>query len=407
MTDYRARESTPQLLAALRRMPAVVLSGLRQTGKSTLLTEEPALRGRSYRSLDDFPVLAAARQNPETLLDSPEPLTLDEAQRCPELLLALKSAVDRRRQAGRFLLSGSANLALMARVSETLAGRAVYLTLHPMTRREIHRRTGRRPALLHFLEDQDLPSGAADPVSGEEILQGGLPPVCLESPQGAALWFRGYVQTYIERDVRQLSQIADLVSFQTLVNLAALRTAQVLNLSLLARDARLTSATTTRYANLLETSFLIRRLPAFRKNRSSRLIKAPKLYFTDSGLASHLAQAGELDKTAADPLYGALVETWVVQNVTAILDAHLPGAALSYWHEQGRHEVDLVIESGRKIFAIEIKAASRWSDVDFSSLRAFLDRTPQCQAAILAYNGKTAHRLGGKLWAVPLGHLVS
>ena len=144
------------------------------------------------------------------------------------------------------------------------------------------------------------------------------------------------------------------------------------------------------------------------KNRSSRLIKAPKLYFTDSGVAAHLAQLRTTDKAAArDPLYGALLETWVLQNVSAICEAHLPEAQLSYWHEQGRHEVDLVIEHERKVYAIEIKAASRWSEADLSGLKAFLDRTPQCEAAILAYNGKSAVPLGKKLWALPLGHLVS
>jgi len=405
---YRLRELSVRLAEALRKMPVVVLSGLRQSGKSTLLTRDAALRRRAYYTLDDFAILAAARNNPETFLETIGPVTLDEAQRAPELLPALKREVDRRRRPGRFLLSGSANLALMAGVSETLAGRAVYLTLHPMSRREIRRQTRRPPMLPQFLKDHHLPVDAADPVEAAEILSGGLPPVCCESPRGANLWFRGYAQTYVERDVRQLSQIADLVSFRTLVSLAALRTAQVLNISMLGRDARLTSATTARYLHLLETSFLVRNLPPFLKNRSSRLIKAPKLYFTDSGVAAHLAQFRGSDKTAAgDPLYGALLETWVLQNLSAICEAHLPEAQLSYWHEQGRHEVDLVIEHQRKVYAIEIKAASRWSEGDLSGLRAFLDRTPQCEAAILAYNGKSAVPLGRKLWAIPLGHLVA
>jgi len=407
MTHFRPRELTPRLVQALRRLPVAVLSGLRQCGKSTLLTQDPAFRERAYLSLDDFAVLAAATRNPEALLDHPEPLTLDEAQRSPELLPLVKAIVDRRRKPGRFLLSGSANLALMARVAETLAGRAVYLTLHPMTRREIRGQTGVAPALLRFLKDRSLPSGNADPITGQEILLGGLPPVCLEDPGGAALWFRGYAQTYVERDVRQLSQVADLVSFRTLAQLAALRTAQVLNVSGLARDAKLSGATASRYLYLLETSFLLLRLPPFLKNRSSRLIKAPKLYFTDSGLAAHLAGVGAIDRNTAEPLHGALLETWVVQNVSALLEAHLPDAALSYWHEQGRHEVDLIIESERKVYAIEIKAASRWSDSDLHGLQAFAVRTPPCAAAILAYNGKQAVQLGPKLWAIPLGHLLS
>jgi len=404
---YRPREIAPRLIEALGRLPVVVLSGLRQTGKSTLLTHDPGFSQRLYHTLDDFAVLAAAQSAPESLLESSHPCTFDEVQRCPELLPAIKRAVDRSRGHGRFLLSGSANLALIARVAETLAGRAVYLTLHSMTRREIQRQTLRTPALVQFLRDQSLPGASAEPVSDDEIILGGLPPVCLEDPRGADLWFRGYVQTYIERDVRQLSQITDLVAFRTLTNLAALRTGQVLNTSALARDAKLTSATATRYLHLLEASFLVRRVPPFLNNRSSRLIKAPKLYFTDSGIAAHLTEASSLKSTAGDPLHGALVETWAVQNISAILEAYLPDVSISYWHEQGRQEVDLVLEWKRRAWAVEIKAATRWSESDLSGLRAFLDRTPQCVAAVLAYNGKRAVRLGSKMWAIPLGHLVA
>ena len=407
MTAYHPRELTRLLTEALERLPVVVLSGLRQCGKSTLLTQEPALASRTYHTLDDFAVLAAAQRDPESLLASSGPATFDEVQRLPEVLPAIKTAVDRARRPGRFLLSGSANLALIARVSETLAGRAVYLTLHPMTRREIRAKTPQRPVLLRFMEDQSLPRSSADPVTPDEILLGGLPPVCLEHRRGASIWFRGYVQTYVERDLRQLSQVTDLVAFRTLANLASLRTAQVLNISLLARDAKLTSATAARYLHLLEASFLVRRVPPFLGNRSSRLIKAPKLYFTDSGLAAYLAQVQSLGPAAAEPMRGALLETWVAQNISALVETYLPDAAITYWHEQGRHEVDLVIEAGGRTWAIEVKAASRWSDSDLSGLNAFLDRTPQCVAGILAYNGRSAVPLGKKLWAIPVGHLLA
>ena len=389
----------------MRRLPVVVLSGLRQSGKSTLLQQEPALaKGHRYRTLDDFATLAAARANPESLLETAA--ILDEVQRCPELLVALKQSVDEERRPGRFILSGSANLALLGHVSETLAGRAAYFTLHPMTRREMRGETRRSPFLAEFLGKPALPRGKADPVTDREVLTGGLPPACLGTAVGVAEWFRGYVQTYVERDVRQLSQISDLVSFRTLAQLAALRTGQVLVVSTIARDAKLNAATTGRYLDLLETSFLIRRLPPFLKNRSSRLIKSPKLHFTDSGLAAHLAGVTTLEPGRDELLRGALFETYSVQNFAAVLEAHLPDAQLAFWHEQGRHEVDVVIEMGRTVFAIEVKAAARWTSSDLSGLRAFLDRTPACAAAVLAYNGREAVKLGDRLWAIPLGHLL-
>ena len=406
MTRYLSREITARLERALRQLPVVVLSGLRQTGKSTLLQNEIGLaRGHVYRTLDDFATLAAARANPESLLEGA--VILDEVQRCPELLVALKKSVDEKRQPGRFILSGSANLALLGHVTETLAGRAGYFTLHPMTRREQWGTTSQQPFLVKFLHSPVLPSGKADPVSEREVLRGGLPPACLGSVEGVPEWFRGYVQTYVERDVRQLSQITDLIAFRTLAQLAALRTGQVLVISTLARDAKLNAVTAGRYLDLLEASFLIRRLPPFLKNRSSRLVKSPKLHFTDSGLAAHMAGIATLEPGRDDLLRSALFETYVAQNLAALLEAHLPEAQMGYWHEQGRHEVDFVIEIDRKVVGIEVKAATRWGESDLSGLRAFMDRTPACVAGVLAYNGKQSVKLGERLFAIPLGHLLT
>jgi hypothetical protein len=405
MTVYLPREITQRLERALGQVPVVVLSGLRQTGKSTLLQNEAGLaRGHTYRSLDDFATLAAARDNPESLLE--DAAILDEVQRCPELIVALKRSVDEQRRPGRFILSGSANLALLGHVTETLAGRASYFTLHPMTRREQWGTTDQQPFLLKFFRSPAPPSGKADPLTEKEVLRGGLPPACLCPADEVDEWFRGYVQTYVERDVRQLSQITDLVSFRTLAQLAALRTGQVLVISTLARDAKLNAVTAGRYLDLLEASFLITRLPPFLKNRSSRLVKSPKLHFTDSGLAAHISGITALEPGRDDLLRGALFETYVAQNLAGLLEAHLPDARMGYWHEQGRHEVDFVIETGRKVFAIEVKAATRWSESDLSSLRAFMERTPACAAAVLAYNGREAVKLAERLFAIPLGQLL-
>jgi len=275
-----------------------------------------------------------------------------------------------------------------------------------MSRRERRGTTSREPFLVTFMNAPGLPDGKADPVSDREVLTGGLPPACLGRSNGSAEWFRGYVQTYVERDVRQLSQITDLVAFRTLAPLAALRTAQVLVVSNLARDAKLNAVTAGRYLDLLEASFLVRRLPPYLKNRSSRLVKSPRLHFTDSGLAAHLAGISSLGPGRDDLLRGALYETYIAQNLAALLEAHTPNAQLAFWHEQGRHEVDFVIEAGREAFAIEVKAATGWSEGHLSGLRAFLARTPNCAAAVLAYNGKVAAKLEDRLWVIPMAHLI-
>jgi len=406
MTRYHARELTTRLKVAMKRLPVVVVSGLRQSGKSTLLqNERNFVSGHDYQTFDDFSTLAAAKQFPESLIE--KPVILDEVQRCPEILLTLKKHIDVTRDPGKFILSGSANLALIGHVTESLAGRAGYYVLHPMTRRECSGNVQEEPFLTRFLKHPALPSDTFEPVQASEILRGGLPPACLGSDEGLGEWFRGYVQTYVERDVRQMSRITDLVSFQMLAKLAAMRTSQVLVQSTLARDAKLKAATAKRYLDLLETSFLIRKLPPYLGNRTSRLVKSPKLHFTDSGLAAHMAGMTHFEPGADALLRGALFETYVGQNLSALLEAHQPEASMSYWHEQGRHEVDMVIESGKKVLAIEVKAASRWSDKDLASLRVFLDRTPQCIAAVLAYNGEKPAQLGERLFCIPMGLLLS
>ena len=405
---YHPRELNRLVHEALRSLPVVVVSGMRQAGKTTFLRSEPELADRRYFSLDDFATLEAARRQPDALVGVDEPVTIDEAQRCPELLVAIKQEVDRRRVPGRFLLSGSANLALLAQVSESLAGRALYLTLHPLTRRERTGRLDEPPFLVRFLDEPVQPRDAeAEPVTGDEVVAGGMPLVALGEVPKPELWFLGYEQTYLERDLRDLAQVADLVAFRNVLRLAALRTGQILNQSELGRDAKLPQATVGRYLSLLETSFVLRKLPAYLRSKSTRLIKSPKIYCTDSGLAAHLTEVTELPPATDEPLRGPLFETYVLQNLAGILGAHLPQAEISFWSVQGRHEVDFVVSSRRRSVAIEVKAATRFGDRDLASLRALAERTPGLAAGILAYNGREAVQVGERLFVVPLGVLLS
>jgi predicted AAA+ superfamily ATPase len=407
MTDYRPRDIASTIQHALEEMPAAVLTGMRQAGKSTLLCRDPRFKHRRYVTLDDFAQLQAAKNDPESFLKSDEPLTIDEAQRCPELLVAVKREVDRDRRPGRFLLSGSANFALLKNVSESLAGRAVYLTLSPFSRRELTGNSKRPPALKMFFESGHWPKNEdGAPIKPKEVFEGGMPSVALGGHRDVQLWFKGYEQTYLERDIRALSQVADLLAFRQLMRLAALRCGNLLSPSELARDAKLKAATANRYLGLMEASFVLHRIGPFLSNRSSRLIKSPKVYISDSGLACYLAGISSSGALAEDSLGGALFETYVGQNLEALLTAHWPQARLAFWNVQGRHEVDFVIEAGRECLAIEVKSASRWGDKDLSGLKAFLAATPHCRAAILAHNGTSAVRLGDRLWAVPLSMLL-
>lgn len=408
MTEYRYRELSRTLKDALNTMPVVVITGMRQVGKSTLLQSSDFLQSYRYYTLDDFAVLEAAKNRPESLLENKQPVIIDEVQKCPELLTAIKRFVDNDRTPGRFILSGSANFSLLRGVSESLAGRALYLVLDPFSRRENTGDLTEPPTLSQFIDNpENLTQGNASSISPDEILRGGMPPVSLYPETNAMLWFKGYEQTYLERDVRELSQVADLIVFRNFIRLAALRNGQILKISELGRDAKLNSTTASRYLGLLETSFLIRKIPPWLSSPSTRLIKSPKLYFTDSGLACHMCGIKDFGKDLSEPLYGPMLETFVAQNMAAILATSIPEAELFFWNIQGRHEVDFVIRAGRKIIAVEVKAAGRWREKDLAGLRAFLKAHPDTHAAIIAYNGTDAFRIDEKLWAIPLGLLIS
>ena len=389
-------------------MPVVVLTGLRQAGKSTLLQRHPGFRHRRYLSLDDLETLELARTDPRGFIGGDVPMTIDEAQRCPDLLLAIKRAVDQRRRPGQFLLSGSANFSLLRGISESLAGRAVYHELHPFSWRETGRRTRSVPYLKRLFAAGTPPAGEVPPPIGwRDVLAGGMPAVRLGIVRRHPAWFDGYVQTYLERDLRAVSRVADLLDFRRFMRLAALRSGQLLRVSELARDAKLNVMTATRHLNLLETSYLARTLGPSVANRASRVVRAPKFYIADSGLACHLAGLSRLEKAQDTPLAGAMFESWVAQQLAAVLGAHWEGSELAYWNVQGRYEVDFVIEAGRDTLAIEVKMAARWGTGDFGGLRAFLAATPRCRAAVLAHNGSAVGRVGERLWAVPVSLLLS
>lgn len=385
-------------------MPVVVLSGMRQAGKSTLLKNLPQLSRRRYISFDDYNILEAARRDPEGFIAGNKPVTIDEAQKFPEILTVIKREVDRKRKPGQFILSGSANFLLLKNISESLAGRAVYLTLYPFNRREIMRTTRILPALMHFISKGVFPGRKFAPLNWQEVLTGGMPSVCLGEVKQPVVWFRGYEQTYLERDIRSLAQVADLISFRHLLQLISLRNGGVLNISELARDAKLTVMTAVRYLSLMEASFIVFRLYPYLGNRSSRLIKAPKIYISDSGLAAYLSGIRKLD--AHEPLRGALLEGYVAQNLQSIISTHSPETKINYWNIQGRFEVDFILETAGKTIAIEVKYGSRVRENDIAGLKAYLQSAINCSGGIVAYNGADVLKLEDKIWAVPITLLI-
>jgi len=396
----------PVVLEALGRFPVVVVTGARQTGKTTLVEGGVVGRGRTYRSLDDYDVLERAMSQPGGLLQDGERLTLDEVQRVPELLHAIKRDVDRSRRKGRFLLTGSANLLMMRRVSETLAGRAVYLALWPMTEAEKRGEADAGP-WSSWIEARDAASARPRTArAGAEswptrALAGGYPVAALAAPAERAQWFDGYVRTYLERDLQEISAISSLADFRRLMKLAALRVGQMLNQTELARDAALSLATAHRYLNILETSYQIVRLPAFATSRTKRLVKTPKLYWTDTGLAAHLAGLGASAQPGDVP--GALLENLVLTQILAWRETVVPRPEVFYWRTHAGAEVDFVIESGRRLLPIEVKASTRVRLADAKGLDAFLEDHPKAAPfGVLLYGGREPLALSERVLAVPL-----
>jgi predicted AAA+ superfamily ATPase len=390
----------------LRVMPAVVVTGARQTGKSTL-ARDLAPGERRYFSLDDLDVMDAARRDPEALVGGARPVTLDEVQRQPDLLRAVKRAIDRRRRPGQFLLTGSANLLLMRRVSESLAGRASYLTLWPMTRRE-QRGLGRCGVWEELLEARDeewMDVLAAQPDEAEDwralARRGGFPTpaVHLTTARERAIWFDGYVRTYLERDLQQLSSVEALPDFRRLMQAACLRLGQLVNQTELGRDVALPQPTVHRHLNLLETSYLLVRLPAYAANRTKRLIKSPKLYWGDTGVALHLAAGAEPG--------GAHLENLVLQDLLAWRDARLDRAEVHYWRTATGEEVDFVVETGGRLLPIEVKATSRPRLRDAVHLRTFgAEYGGKARAGLLLHTGSALEWLAPNVLAAPWWRVV-
>ena len=403
-------DTLPRLIAAALRqrlaaMPAVVLTGARQTGKSTLV--QGLDEDRRYWSLDDLDVRDTARRDPDQLLGGDAPVTLDEVQREPELLHGIKRAIDRRRVKGRYLLTGSANLLLMRGVSESLAGRAAYLTLWPMTRREQlgFGTSGVWDALLEAKES-DWPALLREETAPEEswldlARRGGFPSPALEldTPDDRAVWFDGYARTYLERDLQDLASIASLPDFRRFMRATCLRLGQIVNQTEIGRDVALPQPTIHRWLNLLEASHLLVRLPAYSVNRTKRLIKAPKIYWADTGLALHLAQQLEPQ--------GAHLENIVLHDLLAWREGRRERPEIAYWRTASGEEVDLVVEAGDRLLPIEVKAGSRPRLSDAAHLRSFrAEYGKRARGALLLHTGSETQWLAPDVLAAPWWRVI-
>ena len=397
------------LKLALTDTPVVALLGPRQSGKSTLVSAFAP--DRAYVTLDEEPTLRTARSDPGGFIAAlPARVTLDEVQRAPELLLAIKAAVDRDRRPGRFLLTGSANLLRLPKTGDSLAGRIEIAQLHPLTESEKGRRLG--ALLADFLANRISPriaSNGTEPARDlpERLVRGGYPTAQLRSLDRARQWHRQYLRTIVERDVADVARVRDAAELSRLLELLALRSATLLNVSALGSELGMRRETIDQYLGILEQLFLLRRLPAWHRNRAKRLVKTPKIHLLDSGLAATLSELEPTDWNAQRDRFGHLLESFVVQQIVA--QAGWTDHDLRFWHyrDKDQVEVDLVISRGRRTWGIEVKAGALVTPADSAGLRRLAD---QCgkdfQGGMVLYTGESILPTGDpRILAVPFAEL--
>ena len=403
-SSYIPRAIEATLRRAAREFPALVLSGPRQSGKTTVLKYLFA-KSHRYVSLEPPDVRAAATADPRGFLATyPPPVIFDEAQYVPELLPYIKEQIDRRRsERGQYLLTGSQNLLLMERVTESLAGRAAMLRLLPCSRREIQ---GDPDSFLPW--EKDRPVRAPRSVSSADfwrgLLRGGYLEIAADSERDGSLWHASYIQTYLERDVRTLRQVGDLTQFQLFSRALAARNGQLFNLTEIARDLGVAVNTAKAWLSVMEATFQIIVLRPYFANVGKRLIKSPKIYFTDTGTLCHLTGLKDPDHAAAGPMGGSIFETAVLTEIVKTLWNRGEEPRVYFWRTSAGSEVDIVVEVGRKLIPIEVKLSATPRPAMAEAITRFRkDLGEKAAAGFVVHPGDVRLPLAPGVTALPFG----
>jgi hypothetical protein len=423
MADYVRmvhRRLADPLRDALADTPAVLINGARQTGKSTLVqSTDLASQNRQYLTFDDPGILAAARRDPNGFIAGLNlPVTLDEVQHVPELFPVIKAAIDRNRQPGQFLLTGSANVMLLPKLSDSLAGRMEVLTLWPFSQGEL--RGVRENFVEHLFSTGHVStarangSGRRSSVSWEELLEimvaGGYPPaVARHTPARRDAWFQSYVLTMLQRDIRDLASIADFTAIPRLLSVVAARASSLLNFADLSRTMALPQTTLKRYFALLENTFLVQLLRPWARNLGKRVIQTPKVYLDDSGLLAHTLGATVDRLKTEGNLTGPVLENFVLMELRKQCSWSAIRPDLFYWRTVSGQEVDFVLEDhAGKVVGIEVKAAATLGSNDVRGLKALADAVGKSWIrGVVLYSGTEVIPFAADLHGVPLNGLWS
>jgi uncharacterized protein len=393
------------LIEALGDSPVVLVHGPRQCGKTTLARLVGEGRGYIYVTFDDDVARNAADSDPTGFVQGlPDRVILDEVQRVPRLFTALKAEVDRKRKPGRFLLTGSANVLLVPRLADSLAGRMEILRLFPLAQTELNRR---KSTFLDGLFEGAFKVRRTDRLLSalaERIVAGGYPEALARAGRRQANWYRDYLAAIVQRDVRDLTRISALDSLPRLVAVAAGQTARLLNISDLAGPFSVSRPTIRDYITLLQRVFLVEELPPWHSNRLSRLVKTPKLHMGDTGLACSLLGVDAAGLYADRALLGQLLETFVFQELRRQASWYADPLSFYHYRDKDGVEVDVVIERGaRSVAGVEVKASATVTAADFRGLRKLKDATGRRFAGgVVLYDGETTASFGDGMFAVPI-----
>jgi predicted AAA+ superfamily ATPase len=413
--DMLRRHIIDRLLDGLADTPAVLVNGARQTGKSTLVQlAELAEQSRQYLTFDDPGILAAAKRDPNGFVAGLNaPVTLDEVQHVPELFPVIKAAIDRNRQSGRFLLTGSANVMLLPKLSEFLAGRMEVLTLWPFSQGEMR---GVRESFVDTLFSQKSVgwTGRTATARREELLEtilaGGYPlAVARQSATRRDAWFQSYVMTMLQRDIRDLANIADVTAVPRLLSVVAARAGGLLNFADLSRSVALPQTTLKRYFALLEATFLVQLLRPWARNLGKRIIQTPKVYLNDTGLLAHLLGATVDRLKAEGNLAGAVLENFVLMELRKQSTWSATQPELFYWRTASGQEVDVVLEDrAGRVAGVEVKAAATLSGNDVRGLQGLATAAGKHWVrGVVLYAGTEVIPFSANVHGVPLSCLWS
>lgn len=404
ITQVLPRLVQASLQASLADTPVVLLQGPRQCGKTTLARRVAEPAGFGYLSFDDDNLLRAARADPLGFVaDLPPKMVLDEVQRVPEIFTTLKLVVDRDRQPGRFLLTGSADVLLLPKLADSLAGRLEVIRLHPLAQVELRQQSAGFLRQLFRAEFGVVVATRMGLKLAELVVAGGFPAALTRQPARRKAWYQAYVQTLVQRDVRDLARIAALDVVPRLLELAAGQTARLFNVSELASPFGLSRPTVRDYLSLLERVFLVDLLPPWHVRQINRLVKTPKLHLGDTGVASALLRLDAPALHANRALLGQLLETFVFQELRRQASGQAEPISFYHFRHRDDHEVDIVLEQGELLVGVEVKASGTVRTEDFRGLRKLQEIAgDRFACGVVLYDGEVSLPFGPRLFALPI-----